>query len=102
VAGDAASRRRASRHGAGPTGRRGRDRQARSPDEDGGRTNGALHGYQARTGERAYQAAVGQIVDELQAQGTADTTLIVVIGDNGCFHGGAPHASDEPGPAPPV
>jgi arylsulfatase A-like enzyme len=32
-------------------------------------------------------AAVGRIVDELKTQGVYDNTLIVVIGDNGYFHG---------------
>src|SRR6185436_1418206 len=31
--------------------------------------------------------AVGRIVDELTAQGVYDHTLILVIGDNGYFHG---------------
>ena len=32
-------------------------------------------------------AAVGRIVDELKSQGEYDNTLIVLIGDNGYFHG---------------
>lgn len=32
-------------------------------------------------------AAIGDIVDELRTQGELDRTLIVVIGDNGYFHG---------------
>jgi arylsulfatase A-like enzyme len=32
-------------------------------------------------------AAIGRIVDELQAQGVYERTLIVFIGDNGYFHG---------------
>jgi arylsulfatase A-like enzyme len=32
-------------------------------------------------------AAVGRLVDELQAQGVYDNTLLVFIGDNGYFHG---------------
>lgn len=32
-------------------------------------------------------AAIGRVLDELTAQGVAESTLIVVIGDNGYFHG---------------
>ncbi len=31
--------------------------------------------------------AIGRVVDELKTQGAADRTLIVVMGDNGYFHG---------------
>ncbi len=31
--------------------------------------------------------AVGRLVDELRVQGVYDNTLIVVVGDNGYFHG---------------
>lgn len=31
--------------------------------------------------------AIGRVVDELKAQGVYDRTLIVVVGDNGYFHG---------------
>jgi arylsulfatase len=32
-------------------------------------------------------AAIGRVVDELQAQGVYENTLLAVIGDNGYFHG---------------
>lgn len=32
-------------------------------------------------------AAIGRVVDELAAQGVTDNTLLIVIGDNGYFHG---------------